>query len=425
MTSLLKTSLLPLVAALVLAGCAGAPFTPAAAPAAPVAFKEDGAARFANVGPAEAQPRGAWWTVFSDPVLDDLVLRAAANNTDLQQAAARVQAARALLRDAQADLLPQVNASLGASRATIQPGLGAAPGQAANLGTTGLAASWEPDFFGKLTKAKNAAALDAQSREAALQSTRLVVQSDVAQAYFELRALDAEREIVRQTVAAYADTLRLTERRYQAGDVAELDLARVQAEVAATNSQALALDRERALHEHALAVLLGELPTQFALAPADWNGALPGVPAGVPSTVLARRPDVASAQLAMQAAEARAGVARLACSPMSRSRPTAAMRPPTSATCSSGRRGPGASARCCRCRCSTAAAARPASRRPTRSGTSPRPPTASRCWARSATSRISSRRCACCPTRPARRRWRWTRRRGRPCCPTRATATGS
>jgi outer membrane protein, multidrug efflux system len=313
MTSLFKTSLIPLVAALVLAGCAStSTFTPAAAPAAPTAFKEDGAARFANVGPAEAQPRGAWWTVFSDPVLDDLVGRASSGNTDVQQAAARVLAARALLRDAQADLLPQVGASLGASRATIAPGFGGAPGQASNLGNAGLSASWEPDFFGKLTKTRNAARLDAESREAALQSARLVVQSDVAQAYFELRALDAERDIVRQTVAAYADTLRLTERRYQAGDVAELDLARVQAEVAATNSQALALDRERALHEHALAVLLGELPTAFALAPAEWSGVLPGVPAGVPSRVLARRPDVSAAQLAMQAAEARAGVARLA-----------------------------------------------------------------------------------------------------------------
>jgi outer membrane protein, multidrug efflux system len=313
MTSLFKTSLIPLVAALVLAGCAStSTFTPAAAPAAPTAFKEDGAARFANVGPAEAQPRGAWWTVFSDPVLDDLVGRASSGNTDVQQAAARVLAARALLRDAQADLLLQVGASLGASRATIAPGFGGAPGQASNLGNAGLSASWEPDFFGKLTKTRNAARLDAESREAALQSARLVVQSDVAQAYFELRALDAERDIVRQTVAAYADTLRLTERRYQAGDVAELDLARVQAEVAATNSQALALDRERALHEHALAVLLGELPTAFALAPAEWSGVLPGVPAGVPSRVLARRPDVSAAQLAMQAAEARAGVARLA-----------------------------------------------------------------------------------------------------------------
>jgi len=233
MTRLLKTALIPLVAALALAGCASAPFAPTAAPAAPAAFKEDGAARFVDVAPAAAQPRGAWWTVFADPVLDDLVQRATASNTDVQQAAARVLAARALLRDAQADLLPQVGASVGASRATVQPGLSQFPGQAANLGTAGFSASWEPDFFGKLTKTKNAAALDAKSREAALQSARLVVQSDVAQAYFELRALDAERDITRQTVAAYADTLRLTERRYQAGDVAELDLARVQAEVAA------------------------------------------------------------------------------------------------------------------------------------------------------------------------------------------------
>ena len=312
MTGFLKTSLIPLMAALVLAGCASEPFAPTAAPAAPVAFKEDGAARFVDVGPAEAQPHGAWWTVFADPVLDDLVQRATASNTDVQQAAARVQAARALLRDAKAGLLSQVGASAGVSRATIQPSFGAAPGQAANLGTAGFAASWEPDFFGKLTKTKNAAALDEKSREAALQSARLVVQSDVAQAYFELRALDAERDITRQTVAAYADTLRLTERRYQAGDVAELDLARVQAEVAATNSQALALDRERALREHALAVLLGELPTSFTLKEGEWGGALPGIPAGVPGTVLTRRPDVASAQLAMQAAEARAGVARLA-----------------------------------------------------------------------------------------------------------------
>jgi multidrug efflux system outer membrane protein len=118
--------------------------------------------------------------------------------------------------------------------------------------------------------------------------------------------------LVRETVAAYRDTLRLTERRYAAGDVAELDLARVQAEVAATESQALALDRRRAQLEHALAVMLGELPSSFSLAEADWRGALPSVPPGIPSTVLTRRPDVAAAQTAMLAAQTRVGVARAA-----------------------------------------------------------------------------------------------------------------
>ena len=313
MNRILKTSLLPLVAALVLAGCASdSNFVPRAAPAAPVAFKEDGGARFADVAPAESQLRGAWWRAFNDPALDDLIARASANNTNVQTAAARVTEARALLRNAKADLLPQVGAVAGVQRATVQPGLGAAPGQAGNLDQTGLNASWEPDLFGKLAKARSVAQLDEQSREALLQSTLLVVQSEIAQAYFDLREIDAERVLVRQTTAAYEDTLRLTERRYAAGDVAELDLARVQSEVASTHSQALALDRERALREHALAVLLGELPSGFSLAETDWSGALPTIPAGVPSTVLARRPDVAAAQLSMRAAEARAGVSRLA-----------------------------------------------------------------------------------------------------------------
>ena len=313
MKSIFKTRLAPLVAALVLAGCAStSSFAPTTAPAAPAAFKEDGGARFVNAAPAEGQPRGEWWKAFADPVLDDLVARAAAGNTDVQAAAARVAEARALLRDANAALLPQLGAGAGVQRATIPPGQGGLPGQAVTVGNAGLTAAWEPDLFGKIAQARDAASLDAQSRAALLQSTRLVVQSDVAQAYFELRALDAERALVRQTVEAYRDTLHLTERRYQAGDVAELDLVRVQSEVASTTSQALALDRERALHEHALAVLLGEVPSRFTLAEADWAGALPTVPAGVPSAVLTRRPDVSAAQLAMLAAEARAGVARKA-----------------------------------------------------------------------------------------------------------------
>ena len=313
MKSIFKFKSLPLVAALVLAGCASpSQFTPTAVPAVPQAFKEDTGAHFIAAAPADNQPRGDWWQVFRDPVLDDLVARAGAGNTNLQVAAARVTEARALLRETNSQLLPQVGLNAGAQRASVPAALATRPGEVGNLGTAGLGASWELDLFGKLHEARNAAYLDERSREALLQNTRLVVQADVAQAYFGLRALDAERTLVRQTVEAYNDTLRLTERRYQAGDVAELDVARVRSEVASTTSQALALDRERALNEHALAVLLGELPSNFSLPEADWAGAVPQVPGGVPSTLLTRRPDVAAAQLAMQAAEARTGVARKA-----------------------------------------------------------------------------------------------------------------
>ena len=313
-TRSLTWRLAPLVAALVLAGCADLKTVePTAAPAAPAAFKElDG--RWTQAKPAEAQSRGEWWKAFGDPVLDDLVARADRNSTSVQLAAARLNQARALLRSANADRLPQVGVSAGASRGNLANAPGdSTPG---NVFSAGANVAWEADVFGRLAKASQAAALDAQASEALLQSTRLLVQSDVAQSYFTLRALDAERALVRQSVEAYRDTLRLTERRYQAGDVAELDLARVKAEVASTESQALALDRSRAEAEHALAVLLGEVPSQFALTglreAGEWAGPLPIVPPGVPGTLLTRRPDVAAAQNSMLAAQKRVGVAQAA-----------------------------------------------------------------------------------------------------------------
>ncbi len=301
---------LPLFAALILAGCASSSLVEPAAPvAAPAAFKEEGG-RWATAQPAEAQPRGEWWRAFADPLLDDLVSRAGRNNNSIQLAAARLAQARALLRAADADRSPQLGLSAGARRQSGSVATGTvSPG---NLFDAGFGASYEPDLFGRLAGASNAAGLDAQSREALLQSTRLLVEADVAQAYFGLRALDAERALVRQTVGAYRDTLRLTESRYAAGDVAELDLARARTEVASNESQAFALDRRRAELEHALAVLIGEPPSALSVSDSDWTGPLPQVPPGVPSAVLARRPDVAAAQRAMQAAQARAGVVQAA-----------------------------------------------------------------------------------------------------------------
>jgi outer membrane protein, multidrug efflux system len=306
----LAPMLAPLVAALVLAGCSTVPaFEPVAAPAAPLAFKAlDG--RWAALQPAESQARGEWWRAFADPLLDDLVARADRNNTSIQLAAARLAQARALVRTAKADRWPQLGLSGGANRQSASPALGSTA--AGTVFNAGFGASYEPDLVGRLAGARNAAALDAESREALMQSTRLLVQADVAQTYFGLRALDAERALVRQTVVAYRDTLRLTESRYAAGDVAELDLARVRAEVASNEAQALALDRRRAELEHALAVLIGELSASLTVSEGLWDGPLPQVPPGVPSAVLARRPDVAAAQRAMQAAQARVGVAQAA-----------------------------------------------------------------------------------------------------------------
>ncbi len=302
------TRLTPLIAALALAGCATAlPPTDAGLPATPAAFSE-GSGLWTTAAPAEAQARGQWWKAFGDAQLDALVERAEAGSTSIQASAARLAQARAVLGATDANRALQVGLGAGASR-EAQRGLGVAPNTVLNAGAQ---LSYELDLFGRLAKASDAAALDVRSREALLQSTRLLVQAQIAQSYFALRALDTERALVRGTVEAYRDTLRLTERRYQAGDVAELDLVRVRSEVAATEAQALALERERAQLEHAIALLVGEPASGFRLAVADWGAAPPQVPAGVPSTVLARRPDVSAAQSALLAAQARVGVAQAA-----------------------------------------------------------------------------------------------------------------
>ena len=303
--------LLPLVAALVLAGCATALPTLPPGVDTPPQFKEQrGNTQWTIAQPAEAQSRGTWWKAFNDPVLDELIERAGAGNTDIQQAAARLAQARALLRGAQADRAPQIGAGASANRgAGADTANGPTP---ATLLQAGLNLSYEVDLFGRLSRAQDAASLDAQAREALLQSTRLLVQAEVAQTYLALRATDTERALMQDTATAYADTLRLTQRRFEAGDVAELDVIRIQTEQAATEAEVIALDRTRAELEHALAVLLGEPASGFALAATTTARALPVIPAGVPATVLARRPDVAAAQSSLLAAQARVGVAQAA-----------------------------------------------------------------------------------------------------------------
>lgn len=311
--------LMPLMAALVLAGCATAPSdVPAALDTLPAQFKEqarqslapEDADRWVATAPAEAQPRGEWWRAFGDTRLDALVERAGTANSSVQQAAARLAQARALLRSAQADRLPQVGINSGAGREAGLESTGSS--QPATVLKAGAELSYEVDLFGRLARARDAASLDAQNRAALLESVRLLAQANTAQTYLALRALDAERQLVRESVEIYRDTLRLTERRQQAGDLAELDVARAQTELAATESDALALDRQRAQYEHALAVLVGEAASGFALAEQDWDTRLPVVPPGLPASVLARRADVSAAQAAVLAAQARVGVAQAA-----------------------------------------------------------------------------------------------------------------
>ena len=295
--------------AAVMGGCASEPKTPLDLPQAPATFKE-GDGLWAAAAPADAQPRGTWWKAFSDPALDDLVDQAGRSNTTIQLAAARLTQAQALVRAAEANRWPIAGLNAGLSR---QGGvLINAAGDQGTLISTSVNLAYELDLFGRISQAARAATLDAASREALLRSAQLLVQANVAQTYLALRALDAERALVRGTLEAFGDTLRLTESRFEKGLVAELDVVRARADLAATEGDLRALDRRRADLEHALAVLVGEVPSTFAVAERQWTTALPVIPAGVPSTVLTRRPDVSAAQRSMQAAQARVGLAQTA-----------------------------------------------------------------------------------------------------------------
>ncbi|WP_443750228.1 efflux transporter outer membrane subunit [Asticcacaulis solisilvae] len=299
--------------ALLLASCASAPVEKAALPNTPAAFK--GAAVEGPAAPV--QQAGAWWLVFNDPVLNDLIGRSMGSNTDIATAEAHLTQARALLKAARSSFWPQAGVTYTAARGTDVLGTPLPQGKAANAHSLDLDLSYEVDLFGRLAKASQAAKLDARSAEDLLHDTQLLVQSRVAQSYFALRALDEDRAIVAETLDAYRGSLKVTKSRFANGDVAELDVARLETEVSATEAEALALDQQRAELANALSVLVGEPATTFDVkaqtwASQPWAGAVPVIPAGIPSNVLKRRPDVLAAEASMTAAERRVGVARAA-----------------------------------------------------------------------------------------------------------------
>lgn len=316
----------PLAAALVLAGCSLAPVAPAPEVAVPAAFKEaqlpaGAEGTWKPAAPSEAVSRGAWWSSFGDARLDELEDRAAKANPTLASAAARVKAARSSLRGAQADRSPQLGLNAGVNRGRASaPSLGLPDGTATPTGTTwqaGLGASYELDLFQRVENTVAAARADAGRVEAQYRSVLLALQGDVAQAYFALRTLDAEIAQIDSTVRLRDETSRLIDKRFQAGDVSELDVARSRAELASVQAEAAALRGQRARQEHALALLLGEAPSSFRFDSAPLTEAVqvPQVPAGLPSALLERRPDVAAAQLAMQAETARVGATKAALFP--------------------------------------------------------------------------------------------------------------
>jgi NodT family efflux transporter outer membrane factor (OMF) lipoprotein len=260
-------------------------------------------------------PRGKWWEVYNDPTLNALESQVDAANQSIASAEAAYRQARALVQFNRAGYFPTVTAGAGVSR---QRGSENVPN--ANVGNIGpnnnflLSAdvSWEIDLWGRIRRAVEASEANAQAFAADLETVRLSIQAELAFDYFLLRGVDAQRQLLDKTIEAYGTALDLTRNRFQGGVSPELDVAQAETQLRTTEAQAIDLGVQRALLEHAIALLIGKPPAAFSLPIAPLDAPPPDIPLEQPSHLLERRPDVASAERQVAAANARIGVAKAA-----------------------------------------------------------------------------------------------------------------
>ena len=281
----------------------------------PVAFKEMEGWKTAQ--PRDQELRGKWWEAFHDPLLNDMMEQVNLSNQNLVQSAAQFRQARALVQAARSGYMPSVSAGASVTRSQAPSGF---IGQNQNVNAHGpstsyaasLDAVWELDLWGRVRRTVESNEAGAQASAADLDALRLSVQAELAQNYFQLRALDAEKQLFDDTLAAYRRSLTLTQNQYAAGIVAKVDVIQAQTQLKTTQAQALDIGVQRAQLEHAIALLLGKPASNFSLAVAPLTALPPAVPTGVPSSLLERRPDIAAAERRMAAANAQIGVTEAA-----------------------------------------------------------------------------------------------------------------
>jgi NodT family efflux transporter outer membrane factor (OMF) lipoprotein len=279
----------------------------------PPAFKE--MAGWKKAQPRDLELRGKWWEAFNDPLLNALEEKISISNQSLLQATAQFRQARALVQSARAGYLPTVSgaASVARGQSSSSPGGGnqgsPSPGTSYSLS---LDAVWEADLWGRVRRTVESNAAGAQASAADLEALRLSVQAELAQNYFQLRALDAQKQLFDDSVTAYQRSLTLTQNQYAAGIVAKVDVIQAQTQLRSTQAQALDIGVRRALFEHAIAVLIGQPASTYSLAVAPLTASPPAIPVAIPSSLLERRPDIAAAERRMAAANAQIGVAEAA-----------------------------------------------------------------------------------------------------------------
>jgi multidrug efflux system outer membrane protein len=309
-TGVVRAAALLAAVALAAAACAVGPDYRRPEVAAPAAFRgEEGARDPASLADLP------WWDVFADPALEALIRQALAGNYDLRVAVARVEQARALAGVARAELFPWVNYQAGVQKSRgvfkFVPELELPEGGTDNLFLGGLAATWEIDVWGRIRRSNEAARAELMATEEGRRGVLLSLVSDVAQAYFELLALDLRLDIARNATASFDRTYTLFRRRFEQGVVSRLETARAEGALRSAAASLPDLERQIAIAENQISVLLGRPP-----GPVPRGTSLtvqrmpPAVPPGLPSALLERRPDVRQAEQRLVKANAEIGVAK-------------------------------------------------------------------------------------------------------------------
>lgn len=294
--------------ALTLAACSVGPDYQRPPAPAPAAYKET--ADWKPATPKAAASGQPWWSIYDDPTLNHLESQVDVSNQNLKAVEAAYRQAVAVVAENRAGFFPSIGVSPAMSRSR-PAGSQFGGGRIRNEFSLPVDATWVIDIWGQVRRTVESATATAQADAAQLAAARLSAQATLAQDYFQLRVNDAQHKLLEDTVAAYTQQLRVTRNKYDAGNVAKSDMAQAQATLENTRSQMVALGVARAQLEHAIAVLIGEPPASFALAPTPTRLTMqvPVVSAGVPSTLLERNPTVAQAERQMAAANAQIGVA--------------------------------------------------------------------------------------------------------------------
>jgi len=300
-------------------GCAVGPDYQRPSVEVPAGYKEAGEWKVAQ--PQDAASRGRWWEMFGDPELNALMKQVEVSNQNVLAAEAQFRRAQAIVAASRAAYFPTVSADASVTRSRSPIGVvgGTTAGRIITNRSASLDAAWELDLWGRVRRTAESSEASAQASAADLAGALLSSQATLASSYLLLRTIDAQKRILDESVAAFQKSLDLTKNRYDAGVAAKVDVVQAETQLKSTMADAIDLGVQRAQLEHAIAVLIGKPPTALAIVPTPPDVAraplsikMPPIPAEVPSALLERRPDIASAERLVASANAQIGVAKAA-----------------------------------------------------------------------------------------------------------------